>query len=313
MSIASSSGNVIPSADVIKCAARLSAEIRNVRLSGDLSEEVVDAIRQLLIEHRVLFFRGQRHFDGAEQERLAIRLGKLAQQSIAPTKGLSSGTDLDPGLEGRSAGQANVRYDQTVSVMRGAVMAPHGDAAWSNLAAAYLDLPLPLRRLADELWVVRSNAHDHALEARPIRAGTPPLDKSFAGMPCEGADPVVRFHPETGERLLVLGNFEQRFVGLQTYTGNKLFDLLESYITAPENTVRWSWTEDDIAIWDNRAAQHYPVRAHADQHQKVRRLVIDCELPVSDHDRRSVTRDTTSVRRRHRSGSENDRREGRLI
>ena len=88
----------------------------------------------------------------------------------------------------------------------------------------------------------------------------------------------------------MLGNFVQRFVGLPKYDGQKLFDLFQSHITAPENTVRWSWQAGDVAIWDNRATQHYAVNDYGDQHRVVRRATIDGDVPVSIDGRRSVTR-----------------------
>ncbi len=101
---------------------------------------------------------------------------------------------------------------------------------------------------------------------------------------------MVRVHPETGERTLVLGNFVQRFVGLPKYDGQKLFELFQSHITTPENAVRWTWRAGDIAIWDNRATQHYAVNDYGDQHRVVRRVTIDGEVPLSVDGRRSVTR-----------------------
>ena len=120
------------------------------------------------------------------------------------------------------------------------------------------------------------------------------FDEVFTGTIYETEHPVVRVHPETGERTLVLGNFVQRFVGLPKYDGQKLFDLFQSHITAPENTVRWNWQTGDVAIWDNRATQHYAVNDYGDQHRVVRRATIDGDVPVSVDGRNSVTRIKTS-------------------
>ena len=106
----------------------------------------------------------------------------------------------------------------------------------------------------------------------------------------ETEHPVVRVHPETGERTLVLGALVKQFVDVPKYDGQKLFDLFQSHITAPENTVRWNWLEGDIAIWDNRATQHYAVNDYGDQHRVVRRATIEGEVPVSVDGRSSVTR-----------------------
>ncbi|MET4323770.1 TauD/TfdA family dioxygenase [Bradyrhizobium sp. RT5a] len=96
-------------------------------------------------------------------------------------------------------------------------------------------------------------------ELGAAEANTKSLDEGLGQTNAEVDYPVVRIHPDTGERILALGNVGGRFVRLQKDTGHKLFHLLQSYITAPENAVRWSWKLGDVAIWDNRAAQHYAI------------------------------------------------------
>ena len=75
----------------------------------------------------------------------------------------------------------------------------------------------------------------------------------------ESEHPVVRVLPRTGERSLVLGFFVRRFVGYSQSDSKHLFELLQSYITNLENTVRWQWKAGDVAIWDNTATQHYAI------------------------------------------------------
>jgi hypothetical protein len=69
----------------------------------------------------------------------------------------------------------------------------------------------------------------------------------------------VRVHPETFEPALLLGHFVRSFTGLGPADTAALSALLQRHITRLENTVRWTWRDDDIAIWDNRATQHYAV------------------------------------------------------
>src|SRR5439155_2943378 len=129
-----------------------------------------------------------------------------------------------------------------------------------NTAAAYESLPAPLKQLADSLWAVHSNAYDYAaVRSHATEADKKYYEDVFTGTIYETEHPVVRVHPETGERTLLLGNFVQRFVGYSKSDGQKLFDLLQSHITSPENTVRWRCQAGDVAIWDNRATQHYAV------------------------------------------------------
>jgi len=237
--------NVIPQGHIVKRAVRIGAEIRNIKLSGDLPDQVIGAINKVLLEHKVIFFRDQDHLDDAEQERFALRLGKLVPHpTIGASRGTASILELDSARGGGRADQwhTDVTFVDAypkISILRGVVIPPFGgDTIWSNTAAAYLDLPPPLRRLADELWAVHSNAYDYAVKARASEADKKHFDEIFTGTIYETEHPVVRIHPETGERTLVLGNFVQRFVGVPKYDGQKLFDLFQSHVTAPENTVR---------------------------------------------------------------------------
>ncbi|TIV85668.1 MAG: TauD/TfdA family dioxygenase, partial [Mesorhizobium sp.] len=67
-----------------------------------------------------------------------------------------------------------------------------------------------------------------------------------------------------GERSLILGSFVQRFVGYSKSDSEQLYALLQSHVLRIENTVRWRWRANDVAIWDNRATQHYAVNDYGD-------------------------------------------------
>ncbi|MBR1217750.1 TauD/TfdA family dioxygenase [Bradyrhizobium sp. U87765 SZCCT0131] len=284
--------------DTVQLAGRLGAEIRNVRLAGDLPDPVIRAINHSLLKHKVVFFRGQDHLDDAEQERFAQRLGALVPHpTVGAIKGTSSILELDSSRGGGRADQwhTDVTFVDAYpkfSVLRGVVIPPFGgDTVWSNTAAAYDNLPKPLQRLADELWALHSNAYDYAaVKTRASEADRKHFEEVFTGTIYETEHPVVRVHPETGERTLLLGNFVQRFIGLPKSDGQKLYDLFQSHITAPENTVRWRWQAGDVAIWDNRATQHYAVNDYGDQHRIVRRATVDGDIPVGVDGRRSTTR-----------------------
>ncbi|WP_439397492.1 TauD/TfdA dioxygenase family protein [Bradyrhizobium sp. PMVTL-01] len=284
----------LPQIDVVRRTARIGAEIRNVKLSGDLPHQVITAINRLLLEHKVIFFRDQHHLDDAEQQRFAARLGKLVPHPLATTKGTISEFDSV-----RGGGRADLWHaDGTfldayfkILVLRGVVIPQFGgETIWSNTAAAYLDLPPPLQRLADQLWAVHSNVFDYAGIARARDVDKKYFDEVFTRTIFEAEHPVVRVHPETGERALVLGCLMQRFIDVPKYDGQKLFDLFHSHITASENTTRWSWKEGDIAIWDNRVTHHCAVNDYGDQHRIVRRVDVDVDVPISVDGRRSVKR-----------------------
>jgi taurine dioxygenase len=287
----------IPEADVVRWGGRLGAEISNIRLSGDLPAAAIDAIHQLLLRHKVIFFRGQEHLDDAEQERFARRLGGLvAHPTIGALNGTASILELDASRGGGRADQWHtdvtfVDAHPKFSILRGVVIPEFGgDTAFANTVAAYEELPPALKRLAEDLWAVHSNAYDYAVRPQATDADRKHFEEVFTGTVYEAEHPVVQVHPDTGERALLLGNFVQRFVGLNKGDSQKLFDLFQSHITAPENTVRWRWQAGDVVIWDNRQTQHYAVNDYGDQKRVVHRATVDGGAPLSVDGRRSVLR-----------------------
>ncbi|MET4483376.1 TauD/TfdA family dioxygenase [Bradyrhizobium sp. F1.13.3] len=297
MSASASIDNWIPRSDIVKRAARIGAEIKNIKLSGDLPDGTIGAINALLLEHKVVFFRGQDHLNDAEQERFALRLGTLVP---SPTRGAKKGTLSIFEIDSAGGGiwtdnwhidLAYVDAYPKILVLRSIVIPPvGGDTLWSNTAAAYLDLPAPLQRLADDLWAVHTHEFDFADIARPNEVDKRLYFERLARGRFETEHPVVRVHPETGERALVLGFYVKRFVNVPKYDGQMLFNLFQSHITTPENVVRWNWKQGDVAIWDNRATMHYATKDYGDQRRVVHRAAIDGDIPISVDGRCSVAR-----------------------
>jgi taurine dioxygenase len=228
-------------------AGRIGAEITGLRLSGDLDATTYQAIRQALLKHRVIFFRGQQHLDDAEQERFAKLFGELVAH---PTEKVRGGTnailELDTGNGNGKADQWHTdvtfvdAYPQ-ISILRSVqVPAAGGDTVWANTVAAYEYLPAELKELAERLWAVHSNKYDYAAQ-RPhaSEAERQHYENTFASTVYETEHPVVRIHPETQEKSLVLGYFIQKFVGQNHVDSAHLFDLLQGHVTRLENTVRW--------------------------------------------------------------------------
>ncbi|REE70465.1 taurine dioxygenase [Paenibacillus taihuensis] len=284
--------------EVRPVAGRIGAEIRGVTLSAELSEETVSFIREALLKHKVIFFRGQHQLDDAGQEAFANLLGSPVAHPTVPIK---QGTDYVLELNSAHGGRADSWHTDVTfvdaypqaSILR-AVVVPEagGDTVWANTAAAYDYLPAELQKLVDGLWAVHSNEYDYAAY-RSKAVDEEALKKHrevFASTVYESEHPLVRVHPETGERTLVLGHFVKRILGLSTADSAQLFSLLQNHITKLENTVRWRWSEGDVVIWDNRATQHYAVNDYGDQHRIVRRVTVDGDVPVSIDGRSSVTR-----------------------
>ncbi len=173
-----------------------------------------------------------------------------------------------------------------------------GDTVWANTVAAYDDLSPQLKQLAETLWAVHSNKYDYAAQRpKATAAERQHYEDVFASTVYETEHPVVRIHPDTGERSLVLGYFIQRFVGHSNFDSVELFNLLQNHVIRLENTVRWNWRKGDVAIWDNQATQHYALNDYGDQNRIMRRSTMAGDVPISVDGRRSVTRTLPAQKR----------------
>ena len=142
---------------------------------------------------------------------------------------------------------------------------------------------------------MHTNLYDYVAERDEKRIGGIDVEEQayrdeFASQVFETEHPVVRVHPETGERALLLGHFIKRFVGLSTHDSADLFTLLQRHVTRLENTVRWRWSLGDLAIWDNRATQHYGVADYGDQKRLLHRITLPATCRVSVDGVRSTPR-----------------------
>jgi taurine dioxygenase len=266
---------------------RIGARIDGVRLGPDLAPETVAAIRAALLEHKVVFFSGQHHLDDDSHCGFAELMGPLT--TAHPTVNTGSKrvfkVTADQGMAA-NAWHTDVTFVDRVpaiSVLRAVTLPPYGgNTVWANTVRAYDDLPVPLKALVDALWAVHTNSYDYAQQdedsARPD-ANYSRAD--FVSQLFETEHPVVRVHPETGERSLVLGHFVKQFSGLNGRESAALFNLLQNRVTKLENTIRWTWQPGDVAMWDNRATQHYAVADFGTEPREMRRITVAGDVPVS--------------------------------
>ena len=130
---------------------------------------------------------------------------------------------------------------------------------------------------------MHSNLYDYAGEHpqhRRDRRKRGGYRQEFAHLLFLTEHPLVRVHPETGEPSLLLGHFVRSITGLSTQDSQDLFALLQRHITRLENTVRWTWHPGDIAIWDNRATQHYAVADYDDHPRLMHRITVAGDVPA---------------------------------
>jgi alpha-ketoglutarate-dependent taurine dioxygenase len=272
----------------------IGAQLHNVDL-GDASRDdgLFAEIRALLVQHKVLFLRDQ-DITRAEHVAFARRFGELEDHPVA-------GSDPEnPGLVRiyKSPDQPNDRYENAWHtdatwrekppfgcVLRCVECPPvGGDTMWANMVLAYERLP---EHVKTQVASLRAR---HSIEAS--FGAAMPVEKRLAlhAQFPDAEHPVVRTHPDTGEKILFVNAFTTHFTNYhsadhvrfgQDYSpgASQLLNYLISQAFIPEYQVRWRWQPNSVAIWDNRSTQHYAVMDYPPCHRKMERAGIIGDKP----------------------------------
>lgn len=270
---------------VDKLGEHIGARITGVTLSGDLAPEQVEAIRTALAVNKAIAFTGQQHLDDENQYAFAALLG----EPTLPHPTVTSRGDQLLTIEGAAnSWHSDVTFVDRIpkaSILRAVTLPAYGGATtFASTVAAYEQLPKPLRALAEELWATHTNLYDYVSQKEPS-GGIDVARKTehyqeFTSTEYQTLHPVVRVHPETGERSLLLGHFTKEFRGLKAAEFEPLYQLLQARITKLENTFRWNWSLGDVVIWDNRATQHYGIADYGNQQRELHRITLAGDVPV---------------------------------
>ncbi|MFF2078505.1 TauD/TfdA dioxygenase family protein [Kitasatospora sp. NPDC058162] len=294
--------------DVRPIAGKIGADVLGVDLTDPRGHEAatVEEIRTALLRHKVVFFRNQ-HLGHAAQVALARRFGEVTRlpgpKHGPHPEGFPEILIVDPDLNGPRQGlrleerlhRKSDRPDSgwhvdiaaavnppAISILSCEVAAERGgDTQWTNLVAAYEGLSGPLRQLADGLRA------EHALHAgvQLLFSDADDLEiiRKRVGDNLLSLHPVVRVHPETGQKALFLPPASvSHLTGLLPWESRGILDVLFAHLSRPEYTVRHRWGPGDVAIWDNRAVAHLqPADLHyTDYRRRMYRVMVLGDRPV---------------------------------
>lgn len=271
----------------------IGAELFDVNL-GDVSRDEAQfaELRALLLEHKVLFFRDQ-DLTPAEHVALAERFGPLEDHPILSspeTPGLVRiYKDLDSPAEHFENAyhcDATWRENPPMGAVLRCVETPQvgGDTIWVNMAQAYAGLP---ENVKEQIEGLRAR---HSIEASFGAALATEQRHELKQRFPDAEHPVVRTHPETDEKVLFVNAFTTHFVNYHTPANvrfgldyapgaSNLLNYLTSQAAVPEYQVRWRWTKNSVAIWDNRSTQHYAVQDYWPDVRKMERAGIVGDKP----------------------------------
>lgn len=240
------------------------AVIDGVDMRAVPSAKAVAFVRQAIMDHGVVFMRGQ--------DISLDQFWSFLQHFGVPLKDETTGTEQDTadlvGTNDLSPTRhaTAVWHADTTSLARPpwatalrAVDLPDlgGDTCWSGMYAAWDALSAPMQRMLEGLTAVHSvqPTYDRMLHYAPyFQAQYNPLHAP------EQIHPVVLTHPETGRKALYVNeSFTTRIVELPRLESQALLDFLFRHVERPDFCMRWRWQVSDVAIWDNRCALHYAV------------------------------------------------------
>jgi len=265
----------------------IGAVVSGVDARHEPSSGQVDALRQALLTHKVLFFEDQ-DLAPPRQRDFAACFGELHTHPLYPGDAEAPEIMVLDNYPGNPTDNDMWHTDVTFleAPAMGAMLYAHltppsgGDTLWSNMTAAYRALSRPMQEFLAGLTAV----HDfvHAFPADGLAgsaAGRERYETARAGHP-PVVHPVVRTHPETGEPgLFVNSVFTARIKGLRREESRTLLDFLNRHIQKPEFCVRWSWRPGAMAFWDNRCTQHYAVNDYLPHRRLMTRATINGDKP----------------------------------
>ena len=245
------------------CSGALGAEIEGIDLRT-INSDNFKTINDLLLEHKVIFFREQ-NMSPEEQINLAKLFGPVEEHAyVKGLEGYPEITRLIKDAEEKNqwgeGWHSDVSYNETPTkavILKSVKIPPvGGDTVFSNMELAWETLDKELKK------IVENRRAEH------FSLGAGFFIDSYKHFESNGNDakeysnhhPIVRTHPETGKKILFVNwTYTKKIEGLEEHESNEVLSKIFEHQSRLDLTCRYSWTEDNIAIWDNRCVIHYAI------------------------------------------------------
>ncbi len=262
----------------------IGAEIHGVDLARDLPDATVAAIRRALLDHLVVFFRGQ-HLTPVHFRAFAARIGTPIEYPFVP--GIEGFPEITPVLK---------RPDQTINfggawhsdttylpeppmatlLLARELPAFGGDTEFANQYLAFESLSDGMKSVLSGLRGVSRSDKAEASRTREDRS----KQSGAGGKLLTAEHPAVRTHPETGRKALYVNiAHTARFADMTEEESLPLLRFLWRHQTRPEFTCRFTWTDGSLALWDNRCAQHQAINDYQGQKRLMHRITLAGDVP----------------------------------
>jgi taurine dioxygenase len=242
------------------------ALIGGVDLRTTLAPGVVRRIRQAVLDHGAVMFRGQdltkREMQAFMENFGTIAIDPISPEPEQPVAAIDAIYESDTRMSRQATSVWHIDSSlapepASLIALRAITIPPAGgDTCFSSMYAAYDALSAPLREMLDGLTAVHSS-----FKVMPLMyaGGWERLDEMLQ-QEMRSVHPCVRVHPETGRKALFVDElWTEAIVELTPEESAHLLAFLFEHVKKPDFAIRWRWKPDDIVLWDNRSMQHYAV------------------------------------------------------
>ena len=264
----------------------LGAEIRGIDLKQPLSSADCAALESALIQHKVLFARGQ-NLTTREHVRLSRMFGDLEVHPFRPEGEFPEIMVLDNHKDNPVLSTDVWHSDTTFrltptkyTILRCQIMPETGgDTLWADMSAAYEGLSDTFKRMIAGLEAVHDFKNFRALFTRS-QADQERLRRMEELYP-NPTHPVVRTHPVSGAKVLYVNpQFTLHIKGLAREESDGLLAILFRQAQIPEYQIRFKWQPGDIVFWDNQSTQHYAANDYYPDRRRMERTAVVGNVPV---------------------------------
>jgi taurine dioxygenase len=268
------------------------AIIEGVDLSQDLTNRQFDEIHQAVLDRTVVVFRNQ-NLTEKQQVAFSRRFGDLQPASVSGFEKHPTVPEIDI-LEYDSDNPPHVTRDlwhtdfvgrekpsMGTTLYAKDIPAEGGDTIWVNGVAAYEALSDRMKAHVDGLWAYHDSYQPYDEHVRPEL-----WEKDYQIYKREqkasytpALHPVVRTHPETGQKGLFVNESMTSFIkDMDRRESRFLLNYLFDHLRTPEFQYRHKWRTNDLAVWDNRVSLHYALFDYT-EHRLMHRVIIAGDKP----------------------------------
>lgn len=256
----------------------LGAVVDDIDLRHATVDEI-ERIRALVTEHLVLVFPGQGAMTDDEQVSFTLNFGDPYIHPIGRAMGATFGAghivDDREHPPFQDKWHTDVSWDPEPPVFGTLRMLQRpdrgGDTVFVSTYAAYDALSEPIRSMLDGLTARHTLGSEVSFRSK---AGNESVDATLAEFG-DTVHPVVAVHPVTGRKYLnVNAEFTDRILELSRDESKAVLDMIVHHCTNPNFALRWSWTEGDLVLWDERPTLHFAVADYWPQRREVVRVNV---------------------------------------